>query len=119
MPKNKMTGQCIMAAITMAPIGKVAGAPRNWHCTVFPSLVGRSPNVPTRNPASRLSFTLSNVSGRSGTITVPAISGFNASRKRKVFVVHDIHKDFERIFRARHTERAQHFKATKVRAEQD
>src|SRR5207248_1353542 len=55
------------------------------HFAVLPSLVGRSPNVPTRKPASRLSFTFSNVSGRSGTMTVLAISGLSASRKRVMF----------------------------------
>src|SRR4029453_3947846 len=55
------------------------------HCVVFSPLGTRSPNMPTRKPASRLSLTLSRVSGPSGTITVPAILLLSASKKPVLF----------------------------------
>jgi hypothetical protein len=59
------------------PAGKVAGAPRKSQRVVLSAPKTRSPNIPTKQPASRLSLALINVSGRSGAITVSAIVGFS------------------------------------------
>ena len=69
----------------IGPAGKVAGAPRNSQRVVLSAPNTRSPNIPTKQPASRLSLALINVSGRSGAITVSAIMGFSPSKNRLIF----------------------------------
>jgi len=70
----RTTSNITNVAPTWVPAGNVAGAPRKLHRVVLPSLETRSPNMPIRKPASRLSLTLSKKSGESETITVSAIA---------------------------------------------